>query len=81
VTRRIPKLRQLGAHLLLLIGREDVDDAVDRVCRADGVQRREHKMARLRRGHGDGDGLEVAQLTDEDDVRSWRRAARRARRN
>ena len=43
---------QLHANLFLLIGRERVDDAVDRRGRAGGVQRAEHQVA----GFGGGDG-------------------------
>ena len=32
-------LRQLRADLLLLVRRKDVDDTVDRIGRADGMQR------------------------------------------
>ena len=38
---------QLGTDLLLLVGREDVDDAVDRLWGVLGVQRREDKVAGL----------------------------------
>ena len=59
---------ELRADLLLLIGREDVDDAVDRLRRALRVQRPEDEMARLGSGQRGLDGLEVAQLADEDHV-------------
>ena len=42
--------RELHADLLLLLGREDVDDAVDRLRRVLGVERREDEVAGLRRG-------------------------------
>ena len=58
----------LHAHLLLLLGREDVDDAVDRSRRALRVQRAEHEVAGLGRGHRGRDRLEVAHLADEDHV-------------
>ena len=38
------------AHLPLLVRREEVDDAVDRLGRADRVQRREHEVTGLGRG-------------------------------
>src|SRR5207244_6654091 len=50
--------RQLHAHLVLLVGGEDVDDAVDRLRRALRVQRREDEVAGLGRGQGGRDGLE-----------------------
>ena len=40
--------RQLGADLPLLVRREHVDDAVDRLRRRIGVQRRERQVARSR---------------------------------
>src|SRR5450432_1288052 len=50
---------QLYAHLLLLVRREHVDDAVDRLRGILGVQRREDEVAGLRRGQGDRDRLQV----------------------
>ena len=60
--------RELGADLLLLVRREDVDDAVDRLRRALRVQRREHEVAGLGRGQRGRRRLEVTQLADQDDV-------------
>ena len=57
------------AHLLLLLGREDVDDAVDRRRRALRVQRAEDEVTGLRGGQRGRDRLEVAHLADEDHVR------------
>ena len=59
---------ELDAHLILLLGREDVDDAVDRLRRALRVQRREDEVAGLGRGERRRDRLEVAHLADEDHV-------------
>ena len=59
---------QRHAHLALLVRREEVDDAVDRVGRADRVQRREHEVAGLRRGQRGLHRLDVAHLADEDHV-------------
>ena len=50
------------------VGGKDVDDAVDRLGRALGVQRREDEVARLGRGERGRDRLEVAHLADEDHV-------------
>ena len=61
--------RQLGADLPLLVRREDVDDAVDRLRRRVGVQRREGQVAGLGDPQRRLDRLQVAQLADEDDVR------------
>jgi hypothetical protein len=60
--------RELHAHLLLLVAREDVDHAVDRLRRDLRVERGEHEVAGLRRGQRGRDRLEVAHLADEDDV-------------
>ena len=60
--------RQLHADLALLVGREDVDDAVDRLRGILGVERGEHQVPGLRRGDRGPDRLEVAHLADEDHV-------------
>src|SRR3954447_10882265 len=59
---------QLHPYLLLLLGGEDVDDAVDGLCGVLRVQGREHQVTGLCRGERDADGLQVAELTDQDDV-------------
>ena len=59
---------ELDAHLVLLLGGEDVDDAVDRLRRALSVQRREDEVAGLGGGQRGADRLEVAHLADEDHV-------------
>ena len=64
-------LDRLGKHrpdLPLLRGREDVDDAVDGLGRARGVQRAEHQVAGLGGGQRQRDGLQVAHFADQDDV-------------
>ena len=60
--------RELGAHLALLLGREDVDDAVDRLRGRLGVQGGEDEVAGLGRGQRGGDRLQVAHLADQDHV-------------
>ena len=60
--------RELGAHLGLLLGREDVDDPVDRLGGRLGVQGGEDEVAGLGRGQRRGDRLQVAHLADEDHV-------------
>ena len=64
----LERVRELHAHLLLLRGREDVDDAVDRARRALGVERREDEVAGLGGGERGRDRLEVAHLAEEDHV-------------
>ena len=59
---------QLGPDLRLLVAREDVDDAVDRLRRRVGVQRREGQVAGLGDGERGGDGFQVAHFADQDDV-------------
>ena len=59
---------QHQADLLLLVRREEVDDAADRLGRVDGVQRRQHEVADLSRSQRCRDSLVVAHLTDQDDV-------------
>ena len=52
----------------MLLGREEVDDAIDGGGRRGGVQRAEDEVAGVGGLQGQGDGLEVAQLAHEDDV-------------
>ena len=59
---------ELHPNLRLLLGREDVDDAVDRARRALGVQRAEDEVTGLGRGERGRDRLEVAHLAEEDHV-------------
>ena len=50
------------------MGREDINDAVDRLGRRVRMERREGQMARLRDTKRGFDSLEVTHLTDEHDV-------------
>ena len=59
---------ELDGDLRLLVGLEDVDDSVDGVGGADGVQGGEDQMAGLRRRHGRRDGFVIPHLAEEDDV-------------
>ena len=59
---------ELRADLLLLVRREDVDDAVDRLGRVLRVQGGEDQVAGLGGGEGHRDRLEVTHLADQDDV-------------
>ena len=60
--------RELDPDLLLAEGREHVDDSVDRLRGVVGVQGREDEVTGLGQGERELDGLEVAHLTDEEDV-------------
>ncbi len=60
-----------GEHhpdLFLLLRGEDVDDAVDRLRCVLGVERAEDEVAGLGGRKGHRDGLEVAELADQDHV-------------
>ena len=59
---------ELRADLVLLVGRKDVDDAVDRALGAGGVQRAEHDVAGFGGADGGFDRGQVAQLTHQDHV-------------
>ena len=51
-----------------MVGREGVDDAVDRALGARGVERAKHHVARFSGGDRRFDRLQVTKLADEDDV-------------
>ena len=51
------------------VAREQVEDAADRRGGGRGVDRAEHQVARLGRVHGRVEGLAVAHLAHQDDVR------------
>ena len=66
------------ADFVLLVGRENVNDAVHRLGRALRVQRAENQVAGRGGGDGQFDGFQVAHFADEDDVRVFaQRAAQR----
>ena len=71
---------QRGADLVLLVGRENVDDAVDRFGRARSVQRSENKVTGGGRGQRQLDRFEIAHFTDEQDVRIFAQSAAQGRR-
>ena len=60
--------RQLGPDLLLLVGREDVDDPVDGLGGIAGMQGGQHQMAGLSGAHRDADGIHVPHFTDKNHV-------------
>ena len=64
----LQRLGQHHANLRLPIGRELIDDAVDRRRGGRRMQRAEYQMARLGGFDRDRDRLEIAHLADEDDV-------------
>ena len=57
-----------AARLGVLVGREEVEHAVDRLGRVDGVDRREHEVPGLGGRQRRLDGLLVAHLADQDHV-------------
>ena len=61
--------RQVHQQLLAPLVGEEVDDAVERLVGAVGVQRRQHEVARLGELDAVLHGLAVADFADEDDVR------------
>ena len=62
------RARELEADLALALGGEHVDDAVERLRRVVGVQRRQHEVTGLGEGQRDRDALGITHLTDEHDV-------------
>ena len=74
----LERFRQRRANLVLLIGRENVDDTIDGFGRARGVQRSENKVTGGRRGQRQLDRFQVAHFADENDVRVFaQRSAQR----
>ena len=72
------------ANLLLLIDRENIEQAIERARGIAGVKRAEHEMSRFRRGDGERDRLQIAHFADHDDIgiftqRAAQRRAERAR--
>jgi hypothetical protein len=62
-------LREETLRLLAFLRGERVDHAVHGLDRARGVQRAEHQVPCLGGGHRPADGVRVAQLAHQDDVR------------
>ena len=60
---------QLEPGLRLLVGREDVDDALDRLDGVDGAQRGQDELARLGGRERQPDRLDVGQLAHDEHVR------------
>ena len=59
---------ELQPDLRLLIGGEDLDDALDRLHRVDRAQRGQHELAGLGGGEGVADRLDVGQLAHHEHV-------------
>ncbi len=59
---------ELRGDLLLLVGGEEIHDALDGFWGVDGVEGRDDKVAGFGGGHGDLHGFAVAELANDDDV-------------
>ena len=59
---------ELQPHLRLLVGGEDVDDALDGLHGVDRAQRGQHELAGLGGGERVADGLDVGELADHEHV-------------
>ncbi len=64
----LQRRRHHETDLLVLVGREEVDDAVDGLGGVDGVERREDQVTYLGGGERRGDRLVVTHLADQDHV-------------
>src|SRR5678816_2369912 len=62
-------LSKLGANLCLLVGREDVDDAVDRLGCARSMQSTKNNVTGFRSRERKLNGLKVAHFADQNDIR------------
>ena len=60
---------KLGDDLLLLIGRENIDESVNRLWGIDGMEGGDDEVAGFGGGEGDADGFQIAELGDDDDIR------------
>ena len=60
---------ELDADLLLLMGRKDVDDTVNRRRCGAGVQRCEYQVSGFSESDGGGDCFQIAHFADEDHIR------------
>jgi hypothetical protein len=61
--------REHHAGLVLLVGRERVDDAVDGFGRVVGVQRAENEHAHRGAAEGEANGFQFPHFTQQEDVR------------
>ncbi|MNC88194.1 hypothetical protein D3C83_39860 [compost metagenome] len=61
--------REVHQHLVLTFLREEVDDAVERLVGAVGVQRRHAQVAGFREGDRVIHGVAIADFPDQDDIR------------
>ena len=68
--RRLQYHGKLNAHLALLAWRECVNDALDGVGGAGGVQRGKHELRHFGRVHGGADGFGVAHFAKQNHVRA-----------
>lgn len=59
---------ELGDDLLLLVGREDIDETVDALRGIDGVEGGEDEVSGFGGGEGDLDAFQIAEFADHDDV-------------
>ena len=62
-------LRQETLGLFALFSGQGIDHAINGLDGAGGVQRAEHQVPGLGRRHGHADGVGIAQLADQNDIR------------
>ena len=77
----LQRLGQSGPHLVLLFRRKDVDHAVHGFGRAGSMQRAEHQMSGAGCHERQFNCLEVAQLTNQNDVRILAQSSAKAEAN
>ena len=65
---RAQRLRQHRTHHLFFGRREHVDNTVDGLRRRTGMQSTEHQVTGFGRGQRKTNGLEVTQLTNQDNI-------------
>src|SRR5947199_274222 len=69
----LERLSQGSADLVLLGGREDVDDTIDRFGGIGGVQSAENEVTGSGRGQRELDRVQMTHFAEENDVRSFTR--------
>src|SRR3954468_15781523 len=75
----LERFGQSGSNLVLLVGRENVNDTIDRLGGAGSVECSKNKVTGGGGGQGQLDRFEVAHFTDQKDIRIFAQGAAQGR--